>query len=74
MPIAKNENMTTERKTQGDKPEITANIISEITMAINFIKDPFRVFPIGFNIKVIKSIIKPTCSPDTERMCVAPEY
>ncbi|MNL51921.1 hypothetical protein D3C87_1750600 [compost metagenome] len=71
--MAKNENITTDRKTQGDKPEIMANIISEVKIAINFIKEPFRVLPIGFRIKAINIIIKPTCSPDTERMCVAPE-
>ena len=59
-PMARNENMTTERKTGGDKPEITAKIANDIKMEINFIKDPFRLFGIGFRIKFINSIINPT--------------
>ncbi|GAA4126469.1 hypothetical protein GCM10022250_13180 [Flavobacterium chungbukense] len=68
------ENITTDLKTEGDKPEMMANPDKEIKMEISFKNDPLLVFGIGFKIKVIKSIIKPTCKPETDKMCVAPEY
>ena len=66
--------MTTDLKTEGDKPEIIANAPNDTKIEISFTKEPFRVFGIGFKTKLIKSIIKPTCNPETESMCVAPEY
>ncbi|GAA6773704.1 hypothetical protein AAGS39_44680 [Flavobacterium sp. CGRL2] len=74
MAIATNENITTDLKTDGDRPDIIANPASEIKIEASLIKEPFFVFGIGFKIKVIKSIIKPTCKPETDKMCVAPEY
>ena len=56
------------------KPEITAKPAIEIKIVTNLIAEPFRVFGIGFKTNIIKSIIKPTCSPETESTCVAPEY
>ncbi|MNU00441.1 hypothetical protein D3C72_2435710 [compost metagenome] len=52
--------MTTDRKTEGDKPEIIAKPAKEIRMQASLKNEPFFVFGIGLSIKVIKIIIKPT--------------
>ena len=51
LPQAKKENITTERNTEGDKPEITAKIPKAAKIAVSLIKEPFLLFGIGFKIK-----------------------
>ena len=61
--MATNENMVTERTTDGDKPAKIAKVKSYAIMTISFDISPFLELGIGFNKKVIKSMIIPTCKP-----------
>ncbi len=57
--MATNENIVTERTTDGAMPAIRANENSEATIKVNFRNEPFLVLGIGLSKKVIKSKINP---------------
>ena len=65
-PMATILNIDTDRKTQGAKPAKNPNDHRPIKIKTNFIKLPFLVFGIGFNIKVKNNRINPTCKPETD--------
>ena len=67
IPIATNENIVTERTTDGAKPAKIPNAHNEIKTITNFMIEPFLVFGSGFSKKVIKSKMNPTCKPDTDK-------
>ena len=56
-PIATNENIVTERTTDGARPAINANENKETRMRVSFINEPFRVLGIGLSKKVINNKI-----------------
>ena len=72
MPMATNENIVTDRITDGANPAINPKEISEnrITMSLNI--EPRFVLGNGLSRKVTKSNIKPMCNPETDKMCTAP--
>ena len=74
MPIATNENIVTERTTDGASPAKIPNKDNETRITINFINEPFLVLGIGFSTKVMKINIKPMCKPETDKICMAPAY
>ena len=68
LPMAKNENIVTERTTEGDNPAKIANAQSDRRIMANLEKCPFLELGIGFKSKFINPKIKPTCNPETDRI------
>ena len=72
--MATNENMVTERITDGANPAKIPNSQSEHKMAINFNNEPFLLLGTGFSIKVTNNKINPMCNPETDKIWTAPAY
>jgi hypothetical protein len=66
--MATNENIVTDRTTEGAKPARIPNNQSEHNMTINCNKEPLLLFGTGLSIKVTNSKTKPMCKPETERI------
>ena len=72
IPIVKNENIVTERTTEGESPAKSANDQSPKMIIINLMKLPDLEFGIGFSRNNKMYIIMPTCNPETAKICTAP--
>jgi hypothetical protein len=65
IPIATNENIVTDRTTEGAKPARIPKENKQHRIISNLIKEPRFVLGMGFN-KSCKIKIKPICNPDTD--------
>lgn len=65
--MATNENIVTDRTTDGANPAKIPNIHSDAITIISFMIEPFLLFGIGFNKKVINNKMHPTCNPHTDK-------
>lgn len=68
IPIATNENIVTERTTDGESPAKIANPQRLIIIVNNRVVLPILFFGSGFNRKVINNKMNPTCNPETDKM------
>ena len=66
--MTKNENMVTERTTDGDNPAKIANDHKENKVISNLVVFPFLEFGIERSKKVINPMINPTCKPETDKI------
>ena len=67
MPIAINENIVTDRTTDGESPANKAKIHNVKMMILNLNSDPCLFFGKGFNKNVTNSNKYPTCKPETDK-------
>ena len=74
MPMATNENIATERTTEGANPAINPKSDNDSRMITNLMKEPRLVLGKGLRRKVTKSSINPMCNPETDKICTAPAY
>ena len=65
--MATNENIVTERTTEGAKPAMIPKMNKETRMISNFRNEPLLVLGIGFRMNVTKTKINPICNPDTDK-------
>jgi hypothetical protein len=72
--MATNENIVTDRTTEGAKPATIPKSHKANTIIINFKRDPFLLLGTGFIIKVTNNKINPLCNPETDKMWTAPAY
>ena len=70
--MATNENIVTDRSTDGAKPAKTPKNDKVTIINSNFSNRLAFVLAKGDKIKVIKVNNKPTCKPETDNMCTAP--
>jgi hypothetical protein len=68
MPIATNENIVTDRTTDGDIPAKIANPQRLTKTMLIRIQEYFFVWGRGLSRKLMNNRIKPTCSPETDRI------
>jgi len=73
-PMVRKENMVTDRTIEGARLAMMAKVHSAVIMSIALLNVPFLELGMGFNKKVINSMMKPTCRPDTDSTCMAPAY
>ena len=72
IPHATKENIVTDLTTEGESPAKIAKVHSKMMVINSRSKLAFLVLGSGLRIKLIKTKIKPTCKPDTDRICTAP--
>ena len=65
-PTATNENIVTERITEGESPANIANPQRQMIIVNKRIVFPNLFLGKGFNKNVMKSKINPTCNPETD--------
>ena len=66
--MATNENIVTERTTEGAKPAIIPKANREARMIANFKNEPFLVLGMGLRMNVTKIKINPICKPETDKI------